>query len=314
MEKLEVKLREKAAELLEKGEVSMVIGWGESWSPAKATPVFARGKDAASKLVFNSFCFNNLAVYLPRFAERVAIFTKPCEAGSIVSLLAEGKLSRDNLHIIGVACRGVVDPIKLKTRTGNLEELAGARVEGDFIAAKKNEEEIRLPLTEVVLEKCLNCSGYDENFFDTVIGKANHLQATPTPRVPEDADAAWWRKFWMKEFERCTRCYACREACPACYCRDSCSAQSHREKWTGTKQGPEEAIMFHALRAMHVAGRCIECGACERACPMSIPLTLLHSQVGKAVEKLFSFRVGERADAPPPLQTFKREELERDAS
>ncbi len=312
MDKLEVQLREKAIELLESGEADVVIGWGKSWNPTKATPVFAREGQEASKLIFSPFCMNNLAVYLPRLREKAAIFTKPCEAGSIVSLLAEGKINRDNLYIVGVACRGIIDPAKLELASGDINEATEAYLDGADMVVKIGDEEKRTAFSEVVLDQCLVCNYHDRTFCDEMIGDpVQPLTGEEKSPVPEDADAAWWRKFWMKEFERCTRCYACREACPACYCRDSCSAQSHREKWTGTKQGPEEALMFHALRAMHVAGRCIECGACERACPVEIPLTLLHKQVGKAVKKLFDFKAGESVDERPPLETFSKEELER---
>ena len=312
MDRLESQLRKKAIELLEKGEVDVVIGWGQSWNPTKATPLFARSREDAEKLTFNQFCFNNLAVYLPRLKEKAAVFTKACEAGSIVALLAEGKINRDKVYIVGVACPGVVDSIKLEEAVGGTDEATEAYLEGADVAVKFGEEEKRVPFADVVLDQCLNCDIQEQTFCDVMIGGlAQTPQGEAQPAIPEDADAAWWREFWAKEFSRCIRCYACREACPACYCRDDCAAQSVREKWTDVTTGAQEALMFHSLRAMHVAGRCIECGACERACPVGIPLTLLHKQVGKAVKKLFNFKAGERIDERPPLETFQKEELEK---
>jgi coenzyme F420-reducing hydrogenase beta subunit len=311
MEKLEMQLRAKAIELLQEGEASVVVGWGTGWNPTKATPVFARDAETAEKLVFNPFCFNNLAVYLPRLSEKTAIIAKPCDASSIVALLAEGKISRDNLYIIGVACQGIIDPNKLEASIGSVDEATAAYVEGDTVAVEIDGETKRVPFAEVALDKCASCTQQDNTFSDVVVGEPTQpVTGEVRSIVPEDADAAWWREFWNKEFERCIRCYACREACPACYCRDNCAAQALRERWTAPRLDAQEALMFHAQRAMHVAGRCIECGACERACPVGIPLTLLHKQVGKAVRKLFDFNVGEKVDERPPLETFLKEQLE----
>jgi Fe-S oxidoreductase len=33
------------------------------------------------------------------------------------------------------------------------------------------------------------------------------------------------------------------------------------------------------MRAMHLAGRCTDCGACADACPIAIPLNLLTKQM-----------------------------------
>lgn len=311
MDKLEAQLREKAIELLEKGEVGAVIGWGEGWNPAKATPLFARDKETAEKLVFSPFCFNNLSVYLPRLNEKVALITKPCDVGSIVALIAEGKVNRDNVYVVGVACRGIIDPVKLEAAIGSIDDATAASIDGDSVVVEVNGETKRVPLAEVALDRCMNCNQQDTTFSDVMVGDAvQPISGEAKSIVPEDADAAWWREFWAKEFDRCIRCYACREACPACYCRDNCAVQALRERWTGPRLDAQEALMFHAQRAMHVAGRCTECGACERACPVGIPLTLLHKQVGNAVRKLFNFNVGERADERPPLETFRKEELE----
>ena len=32
--------------------------------------------------------------------------------------------------------------------------------------------------------------------------------------------------FWRGQMERCLRCYACRNACPMCVCRDYCVSDS----------------------------------------------------------------------------------------
>ncbi len=312
MEKLQAQLREKAIELLGKEEVTAVIGWGAGWNPAKATPLFARDKETADKFVFNPFCFNNLAVYLPRMNEKTAIMAKPCEAGSIVALLAEGKIARENIYVVGVACRGIVDPVKLEKAVGSIDDATAAYLDGDTVVVEIGGEAKRVPFAQVVMNKCTSCSQTDTTFSDVMVGDAvQPPQGQAESVVPEDADAAWWAAFWTKEFDRCIRCYACRESCPACYCRDNCAVQSLRERWQHVTWDSKEALMFHAQRAMHVAGRCIECGACERACPMGIPLTLLHQQVGKAVKKLFNFNVGEKVDERPPLETFQKEELEK---
>lgn len=312
MEKLDAQIREKAKELLEKGDASVVIGWGLGWNPAKATPLFARDAQTAEKLTFNPFSFNNLAVYLPRLiGEKVAVLTKPCESRSIVALLAEGKINREEVQIIGINCRGVVDPVKLEKAIGSIDDATEAYVDGDTVVVEVNGEAKRTPFADVVLDGCLSCNQNDTTFADVMVGDtAQPISGEVKSIVPEDADAKWWAEFWSKEMDRCIRCYACREACPACYCRDNCAAQALRERWTSPRLDAQEALMFHSIRAMHVAGRCIECGACERACPMGIPLTLLHKEVGKAVEKLFDFKVGEKVDERPPLETFQKEELQ----
>lgn len=310
MSNLEAQIREKAKELLASGDVSVVIGWGGGWNPAKASPLFARNAEDADKLVFNPFCYNNLAVYLPRMNEKVAIISTPCETGSIVALLAEGKITKENVVVISVGCTGIVDPAKLTAKIGSVDEAISAQLEGSDIVVEVNGEAKRVPLAEVAVNMCATCGANQAPIADIIIGEGVKPAAgTAMPQVPEDADWAWWREFWTKEFDRCIRCYACRESCPACYCRDNCAVQALREKWTSSQVNPLEALMFHAQRAMHVAGRCIECGACERACPVNIPLTLLHKQVGLAVKKLYDFEVGEKTDMRPPLETFLKEEL-----
>ena len=62
------------------------------------------------------------------------------------------------------------------------------------------------------------------------------------------------------------RCYACRNVCPACNCRE-CIFDRSQSGWCGKQMNRSENMFFAITRAMHVAGRCIECGECERVCP-----------------------------------------------
>ena len=58
-------LREYARELLENEEVAVVIGYTQL-SEKRTKPIIITDPADASKLVFNEYCLNNLAVYLTK--------------------------------------------------------------------------------------------------------------------------------------------------------------------------------------------------------------------------------------------------------
>jgi ferredoxin len=68
--------------------------------------------------------------------------------------------------------------------------------------------------------------------------------------------------------------------------------------------GLPEKFLFHFIHALHLAGRCTECGECERVCPMEIPVTLMKEKLGRIVGDLMGYEAGIDADATPPLLTF----------
>ena len=91
MSNMQKNIQQKAKELLESGEVSVVIGWGAGSAPFKTTPVFIEKPEDVEKLVWNPACTNNLAVYLSQVAKqaKVGIVVKPCDSRSIVTLIQE---------------------------------------------------------------------------------------------------------------------------------------------------------------------------------------------------------------------------------
>ena len=61
---------------------------------------------------------------------------------------------------------------------------------------------------------------------------------------------------------------------------------------------------------IHVAGRCTDCGECQRACPVTIPLRSLSRKMEEIVEELFDFKAGIDKDAPPLMAAYESEEAE----
>ena len=97
---------------------------------------------------------------------------------------------------------------------------------------------------------------------------------------------------WKKEFRQCIKCYGCRDVCPVCFCKECTMA---------TDELIPSGEMFHLLRATHMAGRCIDCGLCEEACPARIHLRTLYKEVAEIVDNEFGYRPGYTTDRKSPL-------------
>ena len=96
-------------------------------------------------------------------------------------------------------------------------------------------------------------------------------------------------KSWLGEFAKCVKCYGCRDVCPMCYCPE-CTLSGRNLIDVGSLPG--ESPIFHLTRALHMAGRCIDCGLCSQACPADIPLRTLYKKVADIVEEEYQFRPG----------------------
>ena len=101
---------------------------------------------------------------------------------------------------------------------------------------------------------------------------------------------------WIYEFQKCIKCYGCRNICPVCFCSE-CSLEHPDLIGTGTL--PPEVPIFHMIRAVHMAGRCVDCGLCEDACPVDIPLRLLYRKVNEIVKDMFDYEAGISQSQPP---------------
>ena len=299
MSEIQDKIREEAKKALDSGEVALVIGWGAGSVPFKTTPVFIDKPEDVDKLVWNPACANNLAVYLPKMARdrKVGVVAKPCDIRSIITLIREKQLKRENVFIIGLGCGGVVDARNLEGQNVRLQDVTSLEWADDGLTVTTASGTLSLPTADCLRDQCKRCDQRTPAISDVTLGEAIARSAEcgiDIPGLSEDRKA-----YWAEQFSRCIRCYACRQVCPACYC-DTCFCDRIEPKWTAKKATGDEAWMFHATRAMHLAGRCIGCGECERVCPVGIHTMELARELNQIAKERYGFDPGD-PDAEKPL-------------
>jgi ferredoxin len=293
---MEKALRQKAEELLKKGDVKVVLGYGWNRGKTRTTPVFITKPADVGKLVFNPLCVNNLSLYLTRQYKDIqalgkpAIVAKGCDIRTIAILIAEGQVERDNIVIIGMTCNGVV--YKQELWKGKLSD-------------------------GIMPTKCHNCDVRNPHLADYIIGDAVDFMPPEEPsgmvfdKIKEldtmEQDKRW--EFWMEHFARCVKCYACSKICPLCYC-ERCIAEKNMPQWIETSAHPRGNLAWNLIRAMHLAGRCTFCGECERACPADIPLNLINQKLAKEINDAFGYRSGYDEKEHPPLIVFSPDDQE----
>jgi ferredoxin len=115
--------------------------------------------------------------------------------------------------------------------------------------------------------------------------------------------------YWEKELSKCIKCYACRQACPMCYCT-RCAVEVNQPQWIPVQSDPHGNMEWHILRAMHLAGRCISCGECGRACPVGIPCHLLTMHLADQVHHYFNVYAGTSDKMSSVLSTYEPNDKE----
>ena len=96
-------------------------------------------------------------------------------------------------------------------------------------------KEYALPREEVLQEACRECrfpmpEGVDYLLEGTARNPAQNSYAQIEEFESQTSDERW--AYFEQEMAKCIRCYACRQACPTCWCKE-CFAEQMDLKWIG---------------------------------------------------------------------------------
>lgn len=289
-------IRDKARELLEAGDVDVVIGYAEGSDPQRTTPIFVRKPEDAEKLVMDERCINSLPLYLNKRHEytkkgwkRAGIVAKGCDIRAITQLIAENQLAREEVYILGAPCEGVVSHfVKWNGKLGE-----------DNTATKCAKCDVKIPT--------------DTDFYPgdkPDVDRSGGYEST----APQLLDLREMAKndrfaFWHSDFDRCFKCYACREVCPHCSC-NICITDQTQPSWLDPAAHKRGIFAWHLTRAMHLVGRCTGCGECTRACPVDIQVDLFNQRMKEVVQETYEYKSGYSESEKPPLITYQVDDRE----
>lgn len=270
---IEQQYRKRAKELLTGGAVKMVIGYGKGSTPERRRPLFISSPDEADRLVLDTACIANLSGYL----------------------LTEGLLSDEKRVAVFLRPEGIrtinILAAESQLNAGQVVIFGFDTTESDVRGLKGSHAEEFSAVIAGIKENA------PRNVKDALL---EHIEKmSPNERFA----------YWQEEFAKCIKCYACRQACPMCYCR-RCIVDCNQPQWVNTSSHTLGNFEWNIVRAFHLSGRCVECGNCDRACPVNIPLRLINRRMAKEVLEAFDHFSGMNQNQEPVLASFKKDDTE----
>jgi len=319
-QKIEEKMKEIARDLLRNKEVDVIIGYTKGTIPLGTSLIIIRNEEEVEKLVWNNLCYINLARYLaPRMPQlidpekgdlKVGIVAKGCVGRALIQLAIEKQVNLENIKIIGIPCNGIINRKKIEKELGD-KEILEVSTSGNNIIVKGKDFEKSFPFDEYINELCKECKIKSPPKTDACVGECSEYESIYDEFLDvKEFEAKTPEEKWnyiTELLSPCIRCYACREACPMCYC-NLCFVDQNKPIWFGKTTDLSEVFIFHLVRALHLAGRCVACGACSSVCPMGIDLNLITRKLEKMVKEDFNFTSGIDLKKMPPMMHFEMDD------
>jgi formate dehydrogenase subunit beta len=301
------RIRGRARELLGSGRVDVFIGYKKGTVAMMNEPVLIRDPEETGLLYWDSHCALNLCKYLTKMEGKIGIVANGCNSRNIVTHIIENQIKREQVYIVGIPCTGMIDHRAVARAVGQRDIVEVEESEEGFTVRGKDFEE-RMRKKEFLQRNCAVCTHHNPVIYDEMVGEAVEEPGVENPYSDVEsiegmsAEKKW--AFFTQLISKCIRCYGCRNACPLCYC-PTCFVDESRPQWVGKSTDPTDTMTFHLLRAYHCAGRCTDCGACERVCPVGISMRQFTKKLNKDAQALFGWEAGVKEEERPPLDTYR---------
>ncbi len=133
--------------------------------------------------------------------------------------------------------------------------------------------------------------------------KVENIMVNMAKKAQEKAYQEDLESYW----NRCIKCYACRDICPICWCYKNCEIDKSYFKEDSTI--PPQPIAFQGIRLSHMSFSCVDCGQCDDVCPMDIPVSLIFDKLQKKYCDRTGYKAGVSDDKKPPLYSPEKELL-----
>ncbi|MFH1148823.1 MAG: 4Fe-4S dicluster domain-containing protein [Pseudomonadota bacterium] len=297
-------IREIAAKILEEGKAKSVVGFAKGPAPFSARPIVIDDPSLTTKLIWNDFCTANPVKYLSESGQG-AIVANGCISRTLNVLLIEKQLKRERIFIIGVPCRGMLDKNKIAVLAGK-SRVKSVSSDSEKVEVVGSDFHVERQRHELMRDNCLYCRHKNPVLYDVLASDLLQKDADLRYKDVEIIEAKSTpdrAQYFHSLFSKCNLCFSCRASCPLCYCQ-KCFIDQPASPWHSEPDKARKAFTFHLFRAMHMAGRCIDCGACESACPRGIPIAELMRKLNKDIRALYKFEAGLNVETAPALSVY----------
>ncbi len=322
--------------MLRAGLVEEVLAFARGLTESDIVPLFITDQQDVDRIVTISYYPSSLAKLVAEYRDKnkkIGMVVRSCDARAMVELAKRQQLNLENFYLVGIECYGVV-----KNRDKGHEIYV-------FSKEMKIDGELK-PLDEGILSpNCRRCeypiptmadvSCRIEQSGETLVTANTEkgrkiLSAANIPieeghqsdvTAMKERAARWQDKefgelkemeskerlsYWLSQFDKCIKCYGCRNSCPLCYCAD-CYLGPERLLIQREEIPPQR--LFHITRLIHVGDSCLNCGQCEATCPMEIPISKLYHMLYKELSGIFKYESGLDIDTLPPVSAITDEDL-----